>query len=173
MISEKELRLLIDICKAIDRHGVTTFESLQERLGLLDESFIEVLRKLEPGKKAAPSSKKKRNFQKEALDILAKVSEENPSKGQILFSIFENLNAKQSLKSSKQLSFFLSNEGIYQKEVQSREQGIFLIIVYLSKQEFSSLEEFPPKFGELLTPRRDNLQGWSEIIMNRDRPSRK
>lgn len=172
MIQDKELQLLIDLCQLLNKHGIATFENLLKEVKNLDltslETLGEIARKFQTKGRKKVASKPK-NYLDEAKILIENTIRIDGEKFPAMQSILENLVSKSKLKTLSELSNFLLDNGIIKKKIESRPQGIFLVISNilngkLDREKYEWLEVLDSSNSDR------SLGAWSKIIMRDKKP---
>lgn len=168
MIGQKELELLIELKKLINKYGDDTFTNLINHLR--DESFlanIEMLsKKIQSIKMPQKRKKIKTNYSKKIDDLLRDIEKNNKEQSILLKNFLIKLNKKEYFKTIKELSKYLANSGIYQKNIKTWEHGKFILLSHFSKQGTSQIKENINEIEKTVDTNDRSLEGWSNIIFD-------
>lgn len=177
MSGKNELDLLVELVKLVRKYGPETFESLAaqismpeftQRLADLLSTTAKASRAARPSEGHFESRRPRRNFRSSLLEL----EKSEPEKAAILIRLYDGLMAKTFLPTLRELKAFASDNGLPPPKATARDKAIVPLIKTLLPM---SLEELKTRL-QGLQPILDNddrsLEGWSNIILSRERQSK-
>ncbi|HIH36295.1 MAG TPA: hypothetical protein HA232_00070 [Methanocellales archaeon] len=172
MTTQRELDLLVDLAKLLKKHGADIFESLAESISSpemaqhLSGTLIQVAK---TGRTIPKTKIEKRLKQEPSIPkSLTTLKSVEPEKYQLLMNFYSDLTEKAVLQSLRDIKEFAIGSGLPEVRAKSRQKAISPLI--------SSLVKFPNE--QLITKIQSakkydksdrSLDGWSDIILNRQR----
>ncbi len=176
MKNAKEFDLLADIAKLLNKYGPETFEALANLMSSPEtiRSLAEVLQTTVRVSRKAHMSNGEAGAGNPVLPVrkeLASVKASDPEKHALLLDFYEALQEKRALPTLRQLRDFVVDQGLPAIETTTRQKAIPSLIRFLVDLPTDELASKISDAGAM--PREHNaLQGWSEIILGKDRLSR-
>ena len=173
MINDKKYDLLLDIAKLVKTYGFEIFFDLSKDLSspLFKDRLAEILLKTgetakeigvnKPKKKIASASK--RSFRSQILSL----SESQPKKSKLLIKLYDDLSAKRSLPTLRDIKNFIIDNGLQPLNAKSRKNAIIPFVKQFLDLEESDIEKMI--YNVLLAVENDDrsLAGWSDIILKK------
>lgn len=171
----KAYELLGEIAKLLKKYEKDTFSNLATILRdpKLSNQIAEILEntaQLSPQKKRTrkrPSALEERTRFRESLVALGK---EEPEKSKTLLLLFDSLQAKTILPSLRNLTDFISDQGMPVPKAKSREKVIMSFLKKCIEFSLHDLQAFESK----INPQQPNdnadrsLEGWGRVILDRN-----
>ena len=172
MTAQQEIKLLIDIAKLLDKHGVESFERLADSLSSPEniQILVDFLRKTSTvGQEIGfeRSGKGKQQTPRSAKAELENIKIEDPEKYEVLCSFYGALQSKSVLPTLREIRYFAEDGGLPPVKANAREKAISPLIksmIPLDISEINSLTE-PLRFSR--SESFNDLAGWSDIILNK------
>ena len=169
MIDQKELELLIELKRLINKYGNETLTDLINHLR--DESFltnIEILsKKIQSIKMSTKRKKVKTDYSKKIDDLLKGIEKNNNEQSILLKKFLTKLNKKDYFKTVKELSKYLTESGIYQKNIKTWPHGKFILLSHLSQQDILQIQKNIDEIEKIIDANDRSLEGWSKIIFDK------
>ena len=190
MSDTREFDLLTDIAKLLKKYGPETFESLASLVNSPEttRSLAEVLQataRISREASTPDANSGAGNAVRAIRQELDAIKDSEPGKHAILLDFHEALREKRALPTLKDMRAFAADRGLPGIEANTRQRAIAPLMRSLLDAPAGGLESImslvdisadEPASGAAsapATPRHDNaLQGWSEIILGKDRAAR-
>lgn len=178
MTSKKEILLLNEILKLMNKYGPDVFESLAESLSKpsFKEAIIIILsttaeaeKKHKILKKKTPTRKKPKENSKSWLIELEK---KQPEKADNLITLNEKLIAKKALPTLKEIKSFVSDISPRPINAKSRDRAILPLLKILSTMQPDEMRKIIATIPTVIENDDRSLEGWSNIILERNRHSK-
>lgn len=178
MNDKPELELLIDIAKLLKKYGPETFEILAERLSNPDfsESLVSILAKTAKANKTLTTSKTststKRSRRRDFRSSLMELGKTDPEKSELLLKFYTKLIAKSVLPTLRDIRSFASDRSPQSIKAMSRDKAIIPLIKILLPKPLDELKDLLSEITPVSELDDRSLEGWSNIILNKNRRSR-
>jgi len=170
----KTYELIGEIAKLLRKYGKETFSELATILKdpiLLNniKESLENIDKLAPQKKKIqkrPTSLEEGMQLRESLVVLGKTE---PEKSNILLMMFDSLQNKSILPSLRELTNFISDQGLPVPNAKSRDKVIFSFLKKCTKLSLNDLEAFNATINRQQHSKDTDrsLEGWGKVILDR------
>lgn len=173
MTTEKKYDLLADIAKLIKKYGADTFFNLAEEVSssLFKERFAEILLKAgkaseeigfkKPKKGIVPGSQ--RSFRSQLLNL----KETQPKKAELILSFHDELTAKRSLPTLRDIKNFITDNGLQPLNAKSRKNAIIPLLRQLLKLDDQYIVKITSNIPIITENDDRSLAGWSDIILKK------
>lgn len=167
-MTNNELKLLIDLCRQIDKHGIDTFINLVGKIKNADTiSSLELL--IPVVKKRHATTATSTTYDKQAIEIIEKEQKKQSKHNEKLMSVYVHLKHNSSASAVKKIKYFLETNGKTSAGLNGKEKSIAYLIGELSKSEKLLIEA-----SHFFNDSDDRaLSAWSDVIMNNKFPSDK
>lgn len=175
MNDKPELELLVDIAKLLKKYGPETFEALAKTLSKpeFSEDLVTILAKAAKAGYAnrSPKTDKARGKQptRDFRSTLVAMADSEPEKSELLVSFYDRLKAKTVLPTLRDIQMFASEVGLSPLKVNNRQQAIVPLTKELANLPLEELRVKLSTVKSLSTQDERSLEGWSKIILNRQR----
>jgi hypothetical protein len=177
MSDKPELALLIEIAKLLKKYGPETFEKLAENLSSAEFSqrltsvLFTTARTARSAKKdflPAEAKLTPRDF-RSSLVALGKTESE---KSELLIKFYDGLSAKVLLPTLREIQSFASDMGLPSLKATARDKAL---VPFVKSFLPLSIEEIRTKLARIQPVSSANdrsLEGWSNIILDKERRSK-
>lgn len=179
MNNELELELLVEIAKLLKKYGPETFEILSgnlsspefaERLVSILSTTARVARTVRAkGLETTERKKSPRDF-RSSLVALEKTDKE---KSTLLIKFYDDLMAKTFLPKLRDIQAFVEDNGLPPAKATARDKAIIPLFKALSPLPLDELRSRLSMLKPVSTKDDRSLEGWSKIILDKDRRTRK
>ena len=170
----KTYELLGEIAKLLKKYGKETFSELatvlkDPNLSNHIAETLENIAQLSPQKKKTkkrPTLLEESMQLRESLVVLGKVE---PEKSKILLLMFDSLQNKIILPSLRELTNFISDQGLPMPKAKSRDKVIFSFLKTCTGLSLNDLEAFDDiiKRQQYSDDADRSLEGWGKVILDR------
>ncbi|HDU8697168.1 TPA: hypothetical protein RG731_002396 [Morganella morganii subsp. morganii] len=166
-MTDHEIKLLISLCRQIDKYGIDTFISLVKKLK--DTDTLQDLELLIPiaKKRIAITTNSKLN-NKKAIELIENAKKEGKKYSDKLINIYETLKSNNSTSTISEINHFLSIHGKKKPTLNGKERLITYLINELLNNEDLLIEA-----SHFFKNDDRSLSAWSDIIMKNKLPSDK
>jgi len=172
MTTQRELDLLVDLAKLLKKHGPDTFESLAESISSpeMTQHLSRVLTQVAKIARTIPKTKGEAGIKQEPRipKSLISLKSAEPEKYQLLMNFYNDLIAKTVLPTLRDIKEFGVDCGLREIRAKSRQKAISPLISSLLKFPNEQLIARIQSLEKYDTGDR-SLEGWSNIILNRQR----
>lgn len=178
MTDKPELELLVEIAKLLRKYGPQAFEDLSSALSSPEFSrcLASVLsgtarqaRSLRPeGYDASDRKQRSRDFR----SSLVSLEEIDPEKSELLVKFYDDLMAQTVLPSLRDIRAFASDAGLPPAKATARNKAMVPLLKTLLHLSTDELRSKLSAVKRVSTTDDRSLEGWSSIILNKDRRSR-
>ncbi|MBW3020256.1 hypothetical protein KY334_03090 [Candidatus Woesearchaeota archaeon] len=167
MINQKELDLLLEIHKLLNKYGEETFNNLVKNLK--DEFFvssIDILAKSASNIKTPTKKTKARiDYNKYLSNVLSELEKNDIEKFKLLNEFVKELDSKNCFSTLKEFSIYLNETGVYHKKIQTWAHGKFILISYFSTQKIFEIKRTINRINKPQHREDRSLDAWSNIIL--------
>ncbi len=176
MNSKVEFYLLADIARLLKKYGPESFESLVEYLekpGAVDQLVSLISISARAGEQAKSKTVKKGIAKsKRSNDFLYKLEMKDPEKAQVLFGFRDSLLAKKVLPTLREIKLFALDNGLAKVNAMSRDKAINPLLKDLTNRATNDIKAMVAYSG-IQTPKNErSLEGWANIILDKERHSK-
>ncbi|EKN5109835.1 TPA: hypothetical protein ACXR7G_000715 [Yersinia enterocolitica] len=159
-MTNSELKLLIDLCRQIDKHGIDTFISLVEKIKDTDTlSSLELLVPVIKKRQVKPENVS--HYDKKSIEIIEKEEVNGNKFHNKLMNVYVYLKDKNSASTVRKIKYFLDTNGKASAGLNGKEKSINYLIRELSK-DGNLLNEANSFFNDSDDR---TLSAWSDAIM--------
>ena len=173
MTTDKKYDLLVDIAKLVKKYGFETFLNLYEEVSssLFKERFAEILLKTGKASEEIPFDKPKKGAalasQRSFRSQLFNLSESQPKKSDLLIKFYDDLTAKRSLPTLRDIKNFIEDNGLQPLNAKSRKNAIVPLVRQFLNLAEPDIEKLTCNIPILTGNDDRSLAGWSEIILKK------
>lgn len=176
MTAQQEIKLLIDLAKLLDKHGIEPFERLADSLDSPEtiQIWVDLLRKTSQTAQEIGFERTRKEKKQPLHSLKSKlenIKPEDPEKYEALIRFYNALQSKTVLPTLREIRYFAEDGSLPSIKANTREKAISPLIksmIPLDINEINSLTE-SLRFSQSATF--NDIAGWSDIILNkRKRP---
>ena len=172
-LSDKELALLADLLKVLNKHGAGAFKSLTESLRAPDfgESLASVVEQISlvdrssrRQKSKLSAAERRARFRRSLVEFRASL----PEKGQAVLALYDALENRITRPSLKTLKAFLDDNDLPGATASSRDTVVRQFITSCKELPAEEVERYLTAFGEQGEKDGGVLQQWGDMILGDD-----
>lgn len=172
MITQQETKLLIDIAKLLDKHGIESFERLANSLSSpqTTQIWVDFLRKTaKAGQEIGfeRSVKGKQQSPLSAKAMLESIKVDYPEKYEALIGFYGALQSKTVLPTLREIRYFAEDGGLPSIKANTREKAISPLIKSMIPLDISEINSLTETLRFSRSESSNDLAGWSDIILNK------
>lgn len=174
MTDDKKYDLLIDIAKLIKKYGADTLLSLYDEVSSLqfDKKLAAILLKAgQVSKQLELHEKPKQEIslgpQRSFRSQLVHLNETQPRKAGFLITFYDNLTAKRSLPTLRDINDFIADNGLQPLKAKSRKNAITQLVKQLLNSKEEDIEKIAGNIPVAGESDDRSLAGWSDIILKK------
>jgi len=173
MNNDKKYDLLADIAKLIRKYGSDTFFNLYEEVSssLFKERLAEILLKTGKASEVIGFNKPKKGIdlasQRSFRSQLFNLKESQPKKAELLIKLYDDLTAKRSLPTLRDIKNFIADNGLQPLNAKSRKNAIVPLLRQFLNLEEPDIEKITSNIPIATENDDRSLAGWSDIILNK------
>lgn len=170
----KTYELLGEIAKLLKKYGKETFSELATILKdpNLSNSIAETLENIAQRSPQKKRTQKRPSLLEESMQLresLVVLGKAEPEKSKILLLIFDSLQNKTILPSLRELTNFISDQGLPVLKAKSRDKVIFSLLKKCTEFSLHDLETFTAAINpkQHIDDADRSLEGWGKVILDR------
>lgn len=173
MINQQETNLLADLARLLKKYGPEVFESLASSIASPERAqrLSMLLATIATNENASRFRGSRRTNHRSMLQSLARLEETDPEKCQILIRFRDDLLAQKILPTLAEVRDFSLRCGLPVIAVNSRQKAIPKLVTALAALPVETIRSHLASLREAEPPKSD-LEGWAEVILNRQRRMR-
>lgn len=172
MNKRKEIQLLEDITKLLNKHGLESFESLALLLSDKDftQTLVNILQQVSNTSKSLKKKTKKTSGTKQDKTLrssIAELKESDSERGMLLLNLYDKLYANELLPRLSQIRAFAQDNNLEPITARSRKNAISQFIRAIWRMPVKDLNSLVMLVEEKGKPENDRtLDAWSSVILD-------
>lgn len=173
MTTDKKYDLLADIAKLIKKYGADTFFNLSEEVSssLFKERFAEILLKAGKASEEIGFNKPKKGIASGSLrsfrSQLLNLKENQPKKAELILNFYDDLAAKRTLPTLRDIKNFITDNGLQPLNARSRKNAIIPLLKQFLNLDNLDIVKITSNIPIITENDDRSLAGWSDIILKK------